>query len=75
MKNCPEIDFVTPYDHLDYYKLDFHKYNTKIQAIKDALTQQLQALEQGKAGITNNYNSQLLNQNQNRQLFLHNPVQ
>lgn len=30
LKENSTIDFATPYDHPDYYKLHFHKYNSKI---------------------------------------------
>lgn len=32
LKENPKVDFVTPYDHLDYYKLPFHNYSSQIYA-------------------------------------------
>ncbi|OFZ16566.1 MAG: hypothetical protein A2X86_12280 [Bdellovibrionales bacterium GWA2_49_15] len=30
LRQAPAIDFVTPYDHLDYYTLNFHNYKSQI---------------------------------------------
>ncbi|MHA1727884.1 MAG: glycosyltransferase family 2 protein [Promethearchaeota archaeon] len=34
LKNDPEADFITPYDHMDQYTLKFHNYKSKIKVTK-----------------------------------------
>jgi hypothetical protein len=31
MKNNKDVDFISPYNHLDYYNLDIHKYKSEIR--------------------------------------------
>jgi hypothetical protein len=35
LRDFPDADFVTPYDHLDYYTLNFHEYKSKIVSKAD----------------------------------------